>query len=261
MTIFQDGQCHGAASHHSSCRLSGRPATLPATAGQIAAVAGQDRKEGVQSPGDRSGQLGSKKTRRQERIRTGPKRTESFWKWEVHPKKEKTEFWHSELKTRGKCHGKTNSPLCFDEEVCRTICLVILEERPRWNSVQSTVGMFNPLYYPVSVSFYGRDTRDEVLCRINFLIQCYYKCVRSQYDFKCPSTFTEINTAAMSPSSISQNNRISAMPSCSNVNSSRLKLSLFIVSVAFFFFFFFIKRPFCPPDCCTHGCRPDGGVM
>lgn len=47
MTPFQDRQRHGAASHHSSCRLSGWSATLPATAGQIAAVTGQDRQKGV----------------------------------------------------------------------------------------------------------------------------------------------------------------------------------------------------------------------
>lgn len=45
--VCQDGQRHGAAGHHPSCRLSGWSATLPAATGQNAAVTGQDRQEGV----------------------------------------------------------------------------------------------------------------------------------------------------------------------------------------------------------------------
>lgn len=65
MCVCQDGQCHGAAGHHPSCRLSGRSAALPAAAGQNAVVAGQDRQEGVQSPGGGPRQLGSKEARRE----------------------------------------------------------------------------------------------------------------------------------------------------------------------------------------------------
>lgn len=57
--VRQDGQRNGATGHHASRWISGRSAALPAAAGQVAAVAGQDRQEGVQSPGGGSCQLGS----------------------------------------------------------------------------------------------------------------------------------------------------------------------------------------------------------
>lgn len=44
------------------CGLPGRPAALLAPAGQVAAVAGQDRQEGVQGPGGGPGQLAGEET-------------------------------------------------------------------------------------------------------------------------------------------------------------------------------------------------------